>query len=108
MTGSTAERRRISRLIAGVTRRFCFEVWLLTLVPRCPAFLLAHPPAMADQVSEADAVERHEPDLGAVDILDRRLDDVRTLGQHQRNSIAFSSWRDLKTPPKNFASQERN
>ena len=26
MTGSTAERRRISRLIAGVTRRFCFEV----------------------------------------------------------------------------------
>jgi hypothetical protein len=26
MTGSTAERRRISRLTCGVTRRFCFEV----------------------------------------------------------------------------------
>ena len=26
VTGSTAERRRISRLTCGVTRRFCFEV----------------------------------------------------------------------------------
>src|SRR4030088_3591143 len=38
MTGSTAERRRISRLMAGVRRRFCFEPQFLLPINRFRIF----------------------------------------------------------------------